>query len=707
MSRQNEKKTLKLGLDNILIIAFAAVILLVNITMVGKCYNPFVFNDEAGYWAHASYMAGLDWTGVSPQLAWYSYGYSVLLAPLLKFAPSPTAAYRSAIVLNILMDIGVYFMYIFISRFIFPKITKVQAGFISAAAALYTSYQHNSAIAFSETALLFFVTLLAFFIVLILKKPTVPRFIILGALCAYCFMIHNRCIGIVASACFIVLLLLCFKRIKLVHAASFAGVFAVGMGLSVVFRRILESHLWHGRAGGNDSGSIITKVKTICSSLINLRHELSLFESQAFAAFSATLGIALFAFWAISRCLVKETITCFKNRKNHSENVPESKSFLLLFILCAFLASWAISSVFLSDFRRIDHVVYTRYFDMTVGLLILTGLGSLFETDKADFIFAAIMPLIMYKGAERASSLMQIVTEPVFNSVCSPGLVKFYRDFGQNFFGYAVLPMAVFSIFLLLSLIKQKNIGKILPSILAAVLFISYAGEAKEGILKNQDVGEGDRQLVSRLSDVDYDQIYVSPECGTFVSLVQFLLPEQRIEMARDITQISENSIFIIDCKDIINYRDYECLDNSDRHLVLKNRKNNTDSKFELSLDYMKTFDYSLFNGEEILSNPASNYLCYGPYMDFDEGNYNISVELDDIVSESEEIGFVEINSQAEGEVYAHTEITADMVKNGSLDLELNADVNEDAENVEIIVFIYEPSETSMKLSSIKFAMED
>ena len=708
MKSKTTEKSVKFGWEELLSIAIAILIFIMDIRIVGKCFNPFVFNDEAGYWTHASYMAGLDWTGISDSLAWYSYGYSILLVPILKFASTPTIAYRSALVLNVLMMVGVYFMYIFIARFIFPKMKKYQTTLIAAAAALYTSYQHNTGIAFSEITLLFFTTLIALTLILVIKSPTFLNSGCLGILCAYLFVVHNRCIGIVASVCLTVLLLFCFKRIKLSKASVFAGALAVGMALNFVFKHILENALWEsGHSHGNSTSSITSNLRLAASSLLNLRHMLSILESQAFAAFVATLGIGLFALWAIGRKIFSETADTIKKRKSNNKHIPQSQTYLLLFIFCAFISTWIISSVFMLSFERIDHIVYTRYYDITVGLLIIAGLGAVCNTDKYDYIFFVIMIPVMYKGAERAVSLSAIVPTQVFNNVCAPGLVRFFKEYGQDFYVYAILASAIFAVILLTGMIKFKNIGKILPPILAAVIFTMYTDYAREGILINQKVGADDRQLLSRISDIEHDKIYVGDECGTFASFVQFNIPDERIEAAADINSCGNNDLFIADISEFFKYMQYEHLDKSDRHLLLRNKKTNSESELELSLLYMKNFDSSLISDSAILSNPNSNYLCYGPYMKFYKNNYKIKLELEDIISDSEEIGFAEVSSQTMGKKYVHTEITADMVKDGRLDLELDADIDEDAENVEIVVFINDPSKTSMKLTSIKIALED
>ena len=53
MSGKKKHNFYRPEIQDLLIAAFAVVVLLLNLRMVGKCYNPFVFNDEAGYWTHA------------------------------------------------------------------------------------------------------------------------------------------------------------------------------------------------------------------------------------------------------------------------------------------------------------------------------------------------------------------------------------------------------------------------------------------------------------------------------------------------------------------------------------------------------------------------------------------------------------------------------------------------------------------------------
>lgn len=703
----------KIGAQELLVLAFAAVVFFINIRIVGKCYNPFVFNDEMGYWTHAATMAGKDWTGVSNTLAWYSFGYSFMLVPIMKIFHDPVAMYRAALVLNVIMLTAVYFLYIFIIRYLFPKLQRAQAAFLAAAAVLYTSYQLNAGIAFSETALLFVTTLIAFTLVRIMRKPSFLNLGCLGALCAYLFMIHNRTIGIVASVLLTVGLAVLFRKVKMRHAAVFAVVLGLGFIANSLIRDHLEGIQWiSGHAGGNNADSVLGNIRTAVSSWGSIKRLLSLLASQAFAAFTATFGIALFSLWAIFRRLIAVLADAVKALRSKSalSEAADGQFFIILFIFCAFVSTWIISSVFMFNFQRIDHIVYTRYYDIVVGLLIITGLRYMYNPNKHDLMFTAAMPFIMAAGANRAAVLFNNVGTKVFSRVCSPGLSRLYDTFDSNYYAYAMTAAAVFGIIMLIMQIKKFNGGFYSAALITAALFVSYTPEAKTDIYNNQRVYSGDRELVSRIKDMSPEKIYIAPDVGTFASFLQFMMNDVKVEYADHPERLSEDALILVDRKSIIEICDYEIIDKSDRHLLIRNKLNTDNEDFQLPLSYMYTFDSDMYIADEdmIKSDPDNNYLCYGPYLKLSEGDYEFLLDMTFDEINTENIGFAEIKSGSVNTIYAHTDITPDMIgSSGELRLELTADVGVPIPDVEIIVFLYEPAAVSMQLNSIEVNMED
>ena len=76
------------------IIIFA--VLLKNLELFNRIY---IIGDEFGYWANASLWAGKEWDSVASFNPYYSFGYSVALAPLF-LIKNPELMYKVAILMN-------------------------------------------------------------------------------------------------------------------------------------------------------------------------------------------------------------------------------------------------------------------------------------------------------------------------------------------------------------------------------------------------------------------------------------------------------------------------------------------------------------------------------------------------------------------------------------------------------------------------------
>ena len=50
---------------------------------LGRIYGFVLFPDEFGYWAHAAGILGYDWSSITSLGSYYSFGYSVILIPIM------------------------------------------------------------------------------------------------------------------------------------------------------------------------------------------------------------------------------------------------------------------------------------------------------------------------------------------------------------------------------------------------------------------------------------------------------------------------------------------------------------------------------------------------------------------------------------------------------------------------------------------------
>ena len=69
-----------------------------------------LFPDEFGYWASAAGFLGYDFSEVCSISSFYSFGYSLILIPILKLFSDSIIAYRAAVVVNLLLHITSFLM---------------------------------------------------------------------------------------------------------------------------------------------------------------------------------------------------------------------------------------------------------------------------------------------------------------------------------------------------------------------------------------------------------------------------------------------------------------------------------------------------------------------------------------------------------------------------------------------------------------------
>ncbi len=93
--------------------------------------------DEFGYWASAAKAVGYDWSEVASMGSYYSFGYSLILVPVLFVFRGGVMAYRAAVFINaLLMCAGVFALKGITDR-LFCNTDPVRASLYSGIAVLY------------------------------------------------------------------------------------------------------------------------------------------------------------------------------------------------------------------------------------------------------------------------------------------------------------------------------------------------------------------------------------------------------------------------------------------------------------------------------------------------------------------------------------------------------------------------------------------
>lgn len=326
-----------------------------------------MYPDEFGYWASAAEAVGYDWTEVASLGSYYSFGYSILLIPLLKLFAGGVSAYRAAIAVNmILMCVSVFLLWDIICR-LFPETGRVSQVLVSGAAVLYPAWIFYMQMTLAEALLMFLFTAVTGLFISFVQKPGAIKAVALGTLLIYTYCVHMRSVGVVI-ACLITLLLWGWSnpaKRKIVLAA--VGVMAAA-GLVVVFvKRNVIMSVFSGTdmetLAINDYSSQIWKVKQILT-----LHGFSIFVKEVIAKFFY-LGMASFGiiYWAIGWC-IKEAVA----KKTDTSN---TRRWTAMFLLLSVTGEVFICTIYMHGSDKIDCLVYGRYNEFLVPVLITIGMA--------------------------------------------------------------------------------------------------------------------------------------------------------------------------------------------------------------------------------------------------------------------------------------------------------------------------------------------
>lgn len=364
--------------------------LVLRLFYITKGNGPFVYADELGYWSHAAHMAGYTWAGVMDGVGWYGFGYSFLLLPALLLSSQMAAAYKMAVLLNVVMCLFVYGLACAVSRRLFPSLNPFLRGMLAFTATSFTSYIFYSYITMCETLVTLLVWLIFYEVISLEERETWWKGLLLGVTAGYAYMVHNRMISVVAAVFLCVLLLLFMRRLHgktaVLCLLAFGGMFAlngfmktylVGM---VENSPVLEPLGFTVKMGQANTGGVqMDKLLNLFTPNGFLQFFLNVM-GQVWECLCATyllFGIgAAFGVWRLCRSLKEREAVC-----------------RYLFPLVSVLLSVAVTAVFFyaapltqaGGKTRIDTLFYGRYNECFMGILLLFGMGMFLEETKGRF----------------------------------------------------------------------------------------------------------------------------------------------------------------------------------------------------------------------------------------------------------------------------------------------------------------------------------
>ncbi len=447
---------------------FCIAVFVLHVYTVGKFYTFTIWDDEFCYWSSASFLAGMDWSSAMSTAAYYSYGSSLLLLPLMWLFSNSITLYRAALILNGVMLTCIVPLAYSIGKHHYPNVNRILLIIISFCVSMLPAYYIQSSMTMAESALYLVFWLVVWLFNRMDKHSGYWIFIVLGVLLPYTYMIHQRSIGIVVAA-FIALIYMGWKKhVAWKQIAAFALVCIVMFAIHSWIKPKIQSELWlnSGQVKGNDYATQLIKI----GNLITFEGFIKFLQvccGQLFYIGATTLSMAFIGFGNIFQ---RGYFALFRKNDENQSDKQRAQSGLWLFVILAVLATFAISCVFMYfSPTKADHVIYGRYNEVFVGPLLLFGLLGIMQKKRKLMWKMAICSILLITTGMIAKYTIEQWGLTEYNLFCIPGFTL-TRHFPGNRLITAILGAVVGTgLMLFLANIGQRQY----PARIAAVGLLS------------------------------------------------------------------------------------------------------------------------------------------------------------------------------------------------------------------------------------------
>lgn len=346
-----------------------------------RAVGPQVVADESAYLAMARGIADVGEVWYIGPASAYSPGYSFVIAPLFRLVHEPVLLFRSIVGVNIVLGGLLFLTYEALAR----RLTNVRrpwTALIATIAATLPSLVLTANHAWSDN-----LTPLAFALVLLcglraLERPTSLSVMLLAVLVGAAFLTHTRLAVLAVPTALLLLHLWRGRRLRWYLAIGALAAMLVSLLVASRLTKLVQEPIyppgWSGeKSVGEDLLHRLTSVGPFVLS----------FAGQLWYLLATTVGVAGFALTSLARGTVRE-LTRWWDRRRRPAGAPAETSDLedlglaaggpaLAYTITTLVLSFGISVAFMTDRERSDQLVYGRYNEAFLGVLVLIGLASL------------------------------------------------------------------------------------------------------------------------------------------------------------------------------------------------------------------------------------------------------------------------------------------------------------------------------------------
>lgn len=489
-----EKKTNERIVD----VIAGVVILMMIIPYICNLNVPFLNTDELGYWGSASFFVGYDWSSVISTNSYFSYGYGMILALLLKCIKNPIICFKVSIVLNAFFLIGLYIVLKKIVALIKIDINIIYNCIISLTATLYCSLVTYAGMSLPECLLAFLYAINVYLVLCFFKNPCWIKANVILLLSLYMYIVHQRTIVLlVINMVYIVgySLISYHEKMKrnvikiLITLICFCLLF---WGLNVLKKQV-QSNVWLINNGevviSNDFSGQMGKIKFLFS-IEGIREVIYSFCGRIFYCITATYGFIILFFMIL--------VQTIRNKQELGIN-----KFFYIYIFMSTIASIIISCVFLIIPSSTTYLFYGRYSEYIMPIIIVV-VCMVWENISVKMVSVVIL-IMNLLGIVLDKRILDIDLLHQNTSVSSVAMNRYYEEGKLN----VLVVVLVISLIICVSVIviEKKAIQGILICIFLYTFTSIHIGyQAVENFYK-KDMITNIEQIIDIAKEIEIREI--------------------------------------------------------------------------------------------------------------------------------------------------------------------------------------------------------
>lgn len=500
-------------------LVMAAILICVGIYQMIHISGPVMYPDEFGYWANAAQWIGFDWSEVVSLQSYYSFGYSILLAPFLAFIKNPMLMYKAAVLLNMLL-VYLHGVLLYGAAMELADDGKRQDWLFCLMAACYPSLLFYMQVTLTESLLSFLYMLSIWLLLRYIKAEKFRYSILLTVVLAYMYFVHMRTIGILLAGMLIHGWFMFksnkTKRNKVIAAILILGLMSLLILLGNEVKGTLLTELYKGVNNTlldfNDYGGQILKIKYLFS-IEGIKDFVISGMGKLFYLGIATCGTLYFGVYFMFQRMKKEIIYGF--------------------ILMSLFFTFLIAAVYTMKGSRADSFINGRYNEIVIPIVIFFGLYEMAH-NRYLFRIAAVITVLQGVLACILAYAMSNINPRGFQGYFAVSITYILKEIMPSTANYIFYPYVIGSVvFGLLILVmglfirRRQNMRWYLVLFVSLYIYTSLSAGNKFIYDHSMDTTEDMAMMEAAMEKMKDDEriIFVlSKSDAQYIDILQFCL---------------------------------------------------------------------------------------------------------------------------------------------------------------------------------------